>query len=84
MLKNIIFTLFSLLALATSPATLAEDQVPAAAETAPAPSMPAEPVQEAIKQTTISTRPSNENHNDFRYCLELKSDREIAECRYKK
>jgi len=76
--------MFTLVALATSPVILAEEQMPVAAETAPAPDMPAEPAQEAVTQTTISTRPSNENHNDFRYCLELKSDREIAECRYKK
>jgi membrane-bound lytic murein transglycosylase B len=123
MLKNIFFALLSLLALATSPATLAEDQpaveseyvkaltannppekeavkqaVPAenpAKETAQPAAAPA-PAKEEMQQATPSdtaqqtvaptsnTRPINDNHVDYRYCLDLKTNREIAECRYKK
>ncbi len=63
------------------------------AETMSAESMPAEmPAQDAemgtatkvIKQPSINMQPLNDSHVDYRYCLELKTDREIAECRYKK
>jgi hypothetical protein len=83
MLKNIIFALLTLAALATSHTILAAD--PQVGETPPAQMLPpAAPDTEAAGQAANSTRPVNDNHVDYRYCLELKNDREIAECRYKK
>ncbi len=46
-------------------------------------SIPSDTAQQAITQSTNS-RPINDNHVDYRYCLDLKTNREIAECRYKK
>ena len=83
MLKNIIFALLTLVALAASPVIQAADEPPVepvAAETVPADP----PRKEPVKQTTTNTRPVNDNHTDYRYCLEFKNDRDIAECRYKK
>ena len=83
MFKNIIFASLTLVALASSQVTQAVDEAPVeavAAETVPADP----PVRETIKLTTTNTRPVNDNHVDYRYCLELKNDRDIAECRYKK
>ena len=89
MLKNIIFVLLSLFALAISPAVLAVDD-PATeavlAEPVAATIEPAAPPAPAPKarQEVSNTRPVNDNHTDFRYCLELKTNIEIAQCRYKK
>jgi hypothetical protein len=83
MLKNIFFALPFLIALVISNAIQAADQAPdeaVLAETIPA--MP--PEKEAVKQAVTNTRPINDNHVDYRYCLELKTNREISECRYKK
>ena len=94
MLKNIYVTLLSLGILAASPLALAADD-PAAEQAVPATVMPAEPmpvepvpasapVKEAVTQTSTNTRPINDNHTDYRYCLELKTNIEIIQCRYKK
>jgi hypothetical protein len=83
MLKNIIFALLTLAALGTSHTILAAD--PEIRDTLPAQTPPpAPPDNEAARQAANSTRPVNDHHVDYRYCLELKNDREIAECRYKK
>lgn len=83
MLKNTVFILSSFLALGTSPSALAAELAPV--EMAPVQAMPTNPPdQEAVKQPATSTRPTNDNHIDFRYCLELKNNLEIAQCRYKK
>jgi hypothetical protein len=83
MLKNIIFALLTLVGLATSHVIQAADEPPVeavAAETVQA----VPPEKEPVKQTTTNSRPINDNHVDYRYCLEFKNDRDIAECRYKK
>lgn len=67
--------------LAIAPASLAADD-PAAQEAVPAAILPAG--QEAPRQTSINTRPVDDSHTDYRYCLELKTNIEIAQCRYKK
>jgi len=79
MLKNIAFILFSLLTLGTSPSALA-------AELAPVEMLPVQTISTTppIKHSTTSSRPINAYHVDFRYCLELKTNQEIAQCRYKK
>jgi len=83
MLKNIIFALLSLVALATSPVLLAAEQT--STDAVPVQPLPASPpVTEAVTQAEKKTPPVNDNHVDYRYCLELKTDREISECRYKK
>ena len=82
--KHISFTVLTLAALVASPAVLATDTVITPAEAVPAQIVPASPVQEAAKQTTGNPQPNNDSHVDYRYCLDLKTDRGIAECRYKK
>ena len=83
MLKNIIFASFTIVALATSQIIQAADEPPL--ETVAAETVQADPPEkEPVKQTTTNTRPINDNHVDYRYCLEFKNDRDIAECRYKK
>lgn len=83
MLKSIIFTLLALVAFASSSALLAAEQPADEAVTVqPLPATP--PVTEAAKRAENNNQPVNDNHIDYRYCLDLKTDREIAECRYKK
>ena len=87
MLKNIIFVLLALAALGASHTTFAAE--PSANETIPAEVMPASPADNeagkgSVRQHAINTRPNNDNHVDYRYCLELKTDLEITRCRYKK
>ena len=86
MLKNIIFILLALIALGASHTIFAAESP--AEEAIPAEVMPASPADnEAVKESakgTINTRPINDNHVDYRYCLELKTDIEIIKCRYKK
>ncbi len=83
MLKNSVFILFSFLALGTSPSSLAAELAPV--EMAPVQAMPNYPPdKETIKQSPADARPINAYHVDFRYCLELKTNQEIAQCRYKK
>lgn len=97
MLKNILFTVSSIVALAGSPALLAaelanaETPPPAAAAPTDTPVQPdadaaaqATPPKEAAPASASNARPLHDNHVDYRYCLELKSNREIMECRYKK
>jgi hypothetical protein len=38
----------------------------------------------AGKESAPGTQPIKDHHVDYRYCLELKTNREITECRYKK
>ena len=113
MLKNIIFALLALAALATSPLILASDtadaetdlvkaltggnpaennakqetappvKVPEAANEAEMQALQANPVLETTDQAPNIT-PNNDNLFDYRYCLDLKTDLEIAKCRYKK
>ena len=91
MLKNIIFISLALIALGASHTIFAAE--PPAEEAIPAEVMPAspavseavkEPAQVSVSQPTNNTRPINDNHVDYRYCLELKTDIEIIKCRYKK
>ena len=87
MLKNIIFILLALTALGASHTTFAAE--PSVGEAIPAKVMPASPadneaVKGSVSQPAINTRPNNDNHVDYRYCLELKTDLEIIKCRYKK
>jgi hypothetical protein len=93
MLKNIFFALLSLGALLAAQATSATEPAPVEgvpaemvpAEAVPAPATPATPPEKTTAPLPSSnTRPVNDNHVDYRYCLELKTNREIAECRYKK
>lgn len=84
MLKNIIFALASLVLLAISPAILAAEQAPEAAVKAEVLPQVVPLEREAAKQATKETRPVNDNHVDYRYCLDLKTNQEIAACRYKK
>lgn len=91
MLKNIVFILLALITLGASHTILAGE--PPADEAIPAEVMPAgaadneavkEPAKATLSQPANNTRPINDNHVDYRYCLELKTDLEIIKCRYKK
>ena len=85
MLKNIIFALLSLAALGTSPGLMAADTPPDQGEVAPVQPLPASPPDKQAAMPVVNKPlPVNDNHVDYRYCLELKTDREIAACRYKK
>ena len=88
MLKNIIFALLYLATAGFSQPILAAEQTPVDAvpkETIPAQTIPATaPDKEAVKQRATKAPPINDKHIDYRYCLELKTNREISECRYKK
>jgi hypothetical protein len=69
------------LAEAKLPTTSAtESMPPASADTQAAPAADTQ----AATQPSRNTRPIHDNHTDYRYCLKLKTNREIAECRYKK
>lgn len=60
---------------ALTPAPVVEEKpVAAAVEPAPAPAQAMPP----------GTQPARDNHTDYRYCLDLKTNKEIIECRYKK
>jgi hypothetical protein len=92
-LRIIIIATLTLIAPITSSLTLAAEPAPVEAvpaevvpaEAVPAPAMPATPPEKTTAPLPSSnTRPVNDNHVDYRYCLELKTNREIAECRYKK
>ncbi len=54
---------------------------PAAQDTAPAPT-PA--VANPSETAPLQHRTARDNQTDYRYCLDLKTDAEIAACRYKK
>ena len=82
MLKNIIFTLVTLLSLACSPVVFAEDNSSAAA-TPPVKTESPTPPEHPDKEHMRTQQPIQDNHVDYRYCLELKSNKEIAECAYK-
>lgn len=91
MLKNIIFILLALVALGASHTVFAAESP--VEEAIPAEVMPANPANNevikesakvSVSQPANNTRPINDNHVDYRYCLELKTDREIIECRYGK
>jgi len=94
MFKKILFALFALVLLQASQVTLAE--VPPPTETVPEQSIPAhtdKPASanipagsgtETADPAASKTQPNNNRLVDFRYCLELKTNREITECRYKK
>jgi hypothetical protein len=91
MLKNIIFILLALIAPGAAHTIFAAEspaEVAIPAEVMPASPADNEDVKEAAQgsfsQPAINTRPVNDNHVDYRYCLELKTDREIIECRYRK
>lgn len=94
MLKNIFFILLSLTMVTISTlAPAADDPSPQEAipaETVPVAVLPADPepasppASVAVNQSSVNTRPLNDNHTDYRYCLELKTNIEIAQCRYKK
>lgn len=93
MIKYIIFSLLSLAVFITLPTARAADQQ--SAEFTPAQTMPANPEEVAspveapassmeTQRPAANLRPNNDNLVDYRYCLELKTNQEIAECRYKK
>lgn len=115
MLKNIIFALLALVAIATSPSILAADTAEVeveseyvkaltannppendakqeAAPQAKTPKAPKEVEVQAQQENPVSEttqhasniKPNNDKLFDYRYCLELKTDLEIAKCRYKK
>jgi hypothetical protein len=88
MLRNTAFVLLSLIMLGLTPLTLAADdpttQEAVPAEVVPAAPEPVSPARETPQQSSINTRPVNDNHTDYRYCLELKTNVEIIQCRYKK
>lgn len=90
MLKNTIFALLSLLAFANSPAILASDNSPApdlsTESSLVIPPVLAEspiPEEQAVQVHSKTQRPVNDNHKDYRYCLGLGSNAEIAACAYK-
>ena len=56
---------------------------PAEAVPAPAASIASESTSKA-PATAQHKQLNDDQHVDYRYCLELKTNREIAECRYKK
>lgn len=79
---HVVIKMPAALAEAKLPTTSAtESMPPASADTQAA---PAAADTQAATQTSRSTRPIHDNHTDYRYCLKLKTNREIAECRYKK
>ena len=113
MLKNIIFALLALVALATSPPLLAADteeveseyvkaltannppENDAKQEAPPQTTKPETPKEAEVQQPQVNPvsettehatniKPNNDKLSDYRYCLDLKSDLEIAKCRYKK
>jgi len=44
---------------------------------------PSNPVEKTVVQR-INSRPEDDGHADYRYCLDLKTNIEIIKCRYKK
>jgi hypothetical protein len=113
MLKNIIFALLALVALATSPSILAADTAEVESEYVKAltannppendakqeavpqvknPETPKEAEMQTQQENPVSEtsehpsdiKPNNDKLFDYRYCLDLKTDLEIAKCRYKK
>lgn len=85
MFKNIFFACLLQLTLITITTAYAAE--PADEELVAAEVIPASPEKEAPKQTTrtvTDTRPINDNHVDYRHCLDLKTNPEIIACRYKK
>lgn len=88
MSKKIIFFLLPLAVFLSLSAAQGAEQP--AAEPVPAQTLPANsdasisPEREALQQPASDIRPNNDNLVDYRYCLELKTNQEIAECRYKK
>jgi uncharacterized protein YcfL len=97
MLKKTFLAALSLFALSATPSAWADEPVaaqPESAELVAAPMAPAEAVAAPAATTasgtaskpaaTTQNKQLNDNHVDYRYCLELKTNREIAECRYKK
>jgi len=87
MLKNIIFILLALIALGASHIIFAAE--PSSDEAIPAEVIPASPADNeaakvSVSQPSNNTRPINDTHVDYRYCLELKTNLEIMQCRYKK
>ncbi len=92
MSKKIIFSLLPLAIFLTLSAAHAAEQPadPSAADPVTAQTLPVDPdasispQREAMQQPASDIRPNNDNLVDYRYCLELKTNQEIAECRYKK
>lgn len=88
MLKTIFPPLLLLLAMGTAFAAQHSDQAATAALPAQTPSAnpdkPANPDKESTSQSASTPQPNSDKLDDYRYCLELKTNREIANCRYKK
>lgn len=84
MKKSVLIFSFALLVSVYGMGTQAEEAAaqPAVAEPQPAPAA-AMPATEAT-QPASSNQTAHDNHTDYRYCLELKTNKEIIECRYKK
>lgn len=97
MLKNIMLATLYLVALgashtlpaaeeeageAVSVQALPEESVPVQAT--PADAMPLATDPNGAQKPAIKAQPLHDGHTDFRYCLDLKTNLEIAACRYKK
>jgi hypothetical protein len=86
MLKNFILASLYLVALGVPHLSHAEEAPVEAVpvQALPEETMPAKTATASAKQPANSTQPLHDNHTDYRYCLELKTNPEIAACRYKK
>ena len=87
MSKKLVFSWLPLAVFLSLSAVQAAEQTaePVTAQTLPAdPDASISQEKAALPQPASNTQPVNDNHVDYRYCLELKTNQEIAECRYKK
>jgi len=82
MFNKIIFALLTFFALGTSQGVLAAE--PLLEESVAAQPMPEKPDSAATNQQSVKLQPNNDKLVDYRYCLDFKNDKDIAECRYKK
>jgi hypothetical protein len=83
MLSKINFPCLFLLALVIQTEALAANVT--ATDMQPLPVQTEQPVleKETVHQPSSSSSSIRDAHFDYRYCLELKSNKEIAECAYK-
>lgn len=58
--------------------------LPASTDRATSPDRPDNPDKESASRPAGNLQPNNDKLDDYRYCLELKTNLEIANCRYKK
>lgn len=83
MLSKINFSLLFLLALGMQTGALAANET--ATDKQHLPVQTEQPVlqKDRVPQPSGSSNAVRDTHIDYRYCLELKSNKEIAECAYK-